>query len=421
MAKDSRLHDVVSIEFRIAGKDIGPLCYKFEWVCFMNAGHRVTAAFYDSQYTVINDEIINFLLRESKTDHGIDAEVIIHLSSTHNRRKTTKRKFKVLSFSNNTSGTITNGTLELVCIDQASWLLNKGKCSGKAYKGNVTKVIKDVINEHAPELKVTVDETLDNKHNYWYDMRLDPKTFILSLLEWSSTITARKTPLVVHTQDDEFKCREWSTLPPTKTNNKRFYIVNKTGELKEWSDRGEIQILNNSLLSPVATKLYTSRISAVTGLYIDKNNKILSPEQVMADDETTTRKWKIGVGPDQSFKKPLGESSTFIEAVPEHNNGDVGLKYQDYAIGRARDWFIKTLYTTLRVKLTIEPIDTDFDDIYACGRDRIILEARTLDPKPHYIDGPWMLYGFRHLWSVKHYITEVMLCRIDYDAIGVPI
>jgi hypothetical protein len=420
MGLDNRARDRHSIEFKVAGKEIGYYCNKFEWVCFINAGHRVTASFRDTHQDVLDDGMIKQLLAKAKTNEGIDVELRIHQDYHRKKgKKTEKRKFKVLTLNSNLLGSLTEATLEFVCIDKASWLLNRGKCDGKARQGNVSKVIKEIVGEYAQGISAEVDETTDDKNNYWWDLRLDPKTIISSMIEWSSSITNNKTPLVIHCQDDEFKCREWANLPPTKVNGKKFYVAKKVGEIKEWTNRGELQILSNNLLSPSATRLYTGSISATTGLYIDKQNTQLDKRQQYADDKFTDQKLMPKVGADQSFTKSNSESGTFIEPVPEHNNGDVGLKYQDYAVGRARDWFIKTIYSTLRVKLTIEPGDTDFDSVYACGRDKINLEVLKLsDNKPYYINGNWMLYGFRHMCDWEHWKTELLLSRIDHDATG---
>ena len=428
---DPRARDRHSIEFTLKAegfeKEIGYYCNKFEWVCFINGGHRATASFRDTAQDSLDLKTIQMLMNEAKQDRGIDCEVRIWQDYNRKKgKKTEVRKFKVLTLNSNLIGSITEATLELVCIDAASWLLNKGKCEGDAFQGSIggdDGVIAQIVKKYADGIIPTVDSTKDSKKNWWWDMRLDPKTIIASLVEWSASITNKETPMIVHCQDKEFKCREWNSLPPTKTNGKKFFVSNREGFPQDWTDRGELQILSNNLLSPAATRLYTGSISATTGLYIDKNNStefggILTPKQTYANDELTPNKIGPRIKSDQGYKKPTGESATFIEPVPEHNNGDVGLKYQDYSVGRARDWFVKTLYTTMRVKLTIEPGDTDFDDIYACGRDKIFLESITIqrDNTPYYINGYWLLYGFRHMCDWDHWKTELLLCRIDYDA-----
>lgn len=424
MANDQRGRDRHSIEFYVdlgedQSKEIGYYCNKFEWTCFVNAGHRITVSFRDTHQHVLDKETINKLLEKAKGEDGLDVEVRIW-QDYHRKtgKKSTKRRYKVLTLNSSLLGSLTEATLEIVAVDQASWYLNRGKCDGHAYQGNVTSVIQQIVKKYAPGIQAEVDDTKDDKNNWWWDMRLDPKTVISSLVEWSSKITKRETPLVIHCQDNEFKCREWAGLPPTKVNGKKFFIAHKDADSKEWTDRGELQILSNNLLAPAATRLYTASVSAITGLYIDKQNPQLDDRHKYADDKFTPGKLKPEVKSDQSYKKPTGEFSTLIEPVPEHNNGDVGLKYQDYSVGRARDWFIKTLYTTLRVKVTIEPGDTDFDDVYACGRDRIRLEVIQLDRQPYYIHGDWMLYGFRHMCDWEHWKTELLLSRIEYNATG---
>ena len=430
MALDNRLYDHSVIEFWLGGqggKEIGIYCIKFEWAGMLNAGHRITASFEDRSQNVLDEDTIMTLLKKAKTQDGIDVDVIIHQSSKKDKKRTEKRSFKVLTLDSSLIGGLTSTILELVCIDEASWRLNRGICEGQAYKGKISSVITQVVNKFAKGISAQVDETTDNAENLWYDMKLDPKTFITSLLEFSSSITKNKTPLVVQCQDQEFKCREWSTLKPTKTDGRKFNIAHRNADPKEITDTGEIQILSNTFLTPFSSRLYTGGISATTGLYVDPKNTLLKDDrQKFADDTNTDQKLMTSLSPNQSFTKSEdGDKSgaTFIQPVPEHNDGDVGLKYQDYAVGRARDWYMKIINTTLRVKLTIEPGDTDFHDIYACGRDKILLEVITIskDMKPYFIDGPWLLYGFKHLWDIENWKTELFLSRIEHNATGTKI
>lgn len=424
MADDQRLLDSCRVEFKIDGVEIGSYCDKFEWVCFVNCGQRIVASFNDYYQNCLREESIKNLLSKSKTFDGVDIEVRLWQHSGRKKGKKTEiRKFKVLTLNSNLIGSLTKATLDLVCVDNSSWYLNRGKCTGKAYKGNISTAIKEIINEHASGVSADIQETKDDKNNIWWDMRLDPKTLISSLIEWSSSITNNETPLIVHSQDDEFKCREWSSLEPTKNDGKKFYIASKRGNPKEINNTCTLKILSNNLLSPTATRLYTGGISATTGLYIDKDNDDLDDRHKFADDELTGSKLMPKVNSDQSYSKPDGDEGTFIMPVPEHNNGDVGIKYQDYCVGRARDWFIRTIYTSLRVKVTVEPGDTDFDSIYGCGRDKIILEVIKPDYKPYYINGNWLLYGFRHIYTKNpiNWKTELLLSRLDHDSSGNPI
>ena len=67
--------------------------------------------------------------------------------------------------------------------------------------------------------------------------------------------------------------------------------MSKESDIKEWTDTGELHVLTNQLLSPVATRLYTGSISSTTGLYIDKKNIELTDKQKFANDNLTPKNW----------------------------------------------------------------------------------------------------------------------------------
>jgi len=429
MGNDKRSEDFHAVEFKIFGEDIGRFCINFEWISFVNCGHRFYGSFYDAHGNSFEKEFVQKILDKSKTEDGLDVEVRIWQRFDKKRGKKTKvRKLKVLTLSSSVPGGLTTPVFSFVCIDAASWMLNKGKCSGKAYKGKISDAIKQIAEEHTNGITIDVEQTKDNENNMWWDMKLDPKTVINSLIEWSSKITPKESPFVVQSQDDKFICKEWYSLEPI-TTGKKFLVLKEKGDEKEINNHCTMQILNNNLLSPAATRLYTSSISATSGFYIDKGNA--KEKEYFVDDEFTQVKLGPSIKRDQGYKKSSAEYGTFIHAIPEHNNGDIGIKYQDYAIGRARDWFIRTIYTTMRIKVTIEPGDTDFDDVRSCGRDKIILEAYDIEAIPYYIDGPWLLYGFKHYGvggtsssggvftptPIGNWQTELHLSRIDYDAV----
>ena len=424
MGDDQRQRDKAVIDFKIdGGENIGCFCINFEWVTFINSGYRLTASFLDITQNTLDKKTINKLLDKGRNSKdGLDIEFKIYQDSRREKGKsTTIRKAKIIKLDNNVSGSLTYSILEIVAIDSTSWYLNKGVSSGKAYQGNISSVIKQIVKQYSPNTKVEVSPTKDNDKNWWWEMRLDPKTLISSLLEWSSAITLSGTPLVIQSEDDLFICKEWADLkPPNNLKNKKFYVANKKAFMKEIDNTATVQILSNNLMTPMTTRLYTGSISATTGLFISKDNENLSPGNRYVNDELTPNKLVVGLQSDQSYKKPNtdNEESTLIEPIPEHNNGDIGLKYQDYSIGRAKDWFTKLIYSVLRVKITISPGDTDFDSITGCGVAKINLEVIGMDSKPYYINGNWLLYGFRHLWTKDQYKTELMLARTDFDSKG---
>jgi hypothetical protein len=432
MGNDKRSKDSAAIYFKIDdGQDIGYFCTNFEWVSFINSGYRITATFFDAAEDTLGKTTIDKLLEKGRNSKdGLDIEFKIYQDHYKKEGKhgdveykaTTLRKAKIISLDNNISGSLTHSILEIVAIDPTSWYLNKGICSGGAFQGNISSVIKQIVNKYSPKSEVKISPTKDSNKNWWWEMRLDPKTLIASLLEWASITTNTETPLIVQSEDYSFICKEWAELkPPNKLVGKNFYVTSKKAYRTEVDNSATIQIISNNLLTPVATRLYTGAISATTGLYICKDAE-LPPSNKYVNDTLTPKKLVIdNLESNRSYKKPEDDSeeSTLIEPIPEHNNGDVGMKYQDYSIGRARDWFIKLIYSVLRVKITITPGDTDFDSVTGCGAAKIKLKAITMEEdKPYYIDGNWLLYGFRHLWSLDYYQTELMLARTDFDSKG---
>lgn len=429
MPGDSRGRDLASVEFKLDGKEINmDAVQHFEWTAFLNAGYRIHAVFKDWAQDNFDKEVIQNLLKKGRNSkEGLDVEFRIWQDFNQKEgEKTELRKAKVTTIESAVVGDLSATVLEIVAIDPASWYLNKGKSEGRAFKGKISDVIKEVVEEYSEGVDVEIDDTKDNKNNWWHMFRLDPKTFICSLVEWGSAVTNDGTPLVIQSQDDKFICKEWSKLkPPDKITSKKPFVISvKSGKNTEYSTTCKLKVLSNNILSVAANRLYCGSISATTGMYIDKQNSSLKEEQRYVNDEYTSSKLIPNpLSQDQSYKKPDDDSeeSTFITTIPEFNNGDLGLKYHDYAIGRAKDWWTKLIYMTLRVKVTVEPGDTDFDDVKALGCAPIKLAMSDLKDMPYYLDGKWILYGYKHMLASARYVTELYLSRLDYDATGQPI
>ena len=118
------------------------------------------------------------------------------------------------------SGMVDTGNLEFVAIDPASYLLNNGSGSGKAYTGKVSNVIKQVVNEYAKEVQLDVSETIDSdKARHWM-MRQDPQSFITSLLEWSSPLTQHKTQWIVSSDGLNLQIKEQADI---KSKQRAYY------------------------------------------------------------------------------------------------------------------------------------------------------------------------------------------------------
>lgn len=276
--------------------------------------------------------------------------------------------------------------------------------------------------------RISVGDTDDNPDGRWYMMRLDPRTFIVSLMEWSASITKKKTPWIVQSQDDEFIIKEVAELKPPNSkhpgvdfNKPQVIVVNTNGNGLNEVKSNKIELINNSHLTVVQKNLFTAGISTVTGKYIDKKTM---RDSVITNDENTQNKLNASFDGKHGFDKPNKndrEWSTFIKAIPEHNNGDVGQMYWDYLSGRARDYFMKMLYTVMRCRITVVG-DPKYDDIKILGPTKINLDMNKMreddTPELHMMGGEWMIYGFHHIVTNEDWETKLYLSRLDWNALA---
>lgn len=390
---------------------------KFEWVSFINNGYKIKGTFRDPYQRLMKEIIEKEILKKARRGR-LEGKFKVSWVRGSNEYSSEERKVFITKFDvRNVSGNM--GMIDVEGIDKASWVLNAGKSAGTVYKGRVggnDGVIAQVIKEHAGNegvsLGVKVAETKDNKNNRWYMMRMDPKTFITSLLEWSSSATNNNTAWVIQSEDDSIEILEIADLKKPPKFDDKIYVVN-TG-LGSQVDVAPncIRIIGNNMLSLTQSKLYTAGISSVTGKYLDMRT---SEKKVETTDVNTSKKKNVEIGNDRGYAKPNRDWSTFIHTVPEHNNGDVGIRYADYITGRSRDYFMMSIYTSLRIRLTIfgDPL---FDTVKCLGGGTVFLDMKDIEDKPYFLGGPWMIYGFHHVLTGGNWNTHLHLSRLDHDA-----
>jgi hypothetical protein len=386
------------------GPDTGLHYTKFEWASFVNGGYIIRAQ--------IQDPYGNSLQKLATDQYLADG-----------RRKETEVKFKIewtggsLSTAVHTAfitdlstkGSSQYQELQFVAIDKPSFFLQEGTADGKAYTGNVTQVIKQVVKDFAPKIGIDITQTNDNKQNTWYMMRQDPKTFILSLLDWSSSVTPQRTQWIVSSVDDKLFVKEQAEIP---TDDFGIYYVNRPGATAV--DALEFEMLADNMLTPLQTKMITSGISAVSGQYLDKITDT-AEVQVIVTDKNTSAKVNVDITELQGFKKPDKPWATSIMAIPEHSAGDVGLTYDKYIDGRARKTYLDMLRLVMRMRLRVFG-DPKLQDSSKLGVATCTVNWASLDGEPYFLSGKWLIYGWHHVVTVDNWYTDLYLSRIDYDA-----
>jgi hypothetical protein len=391
------------------GPNLSHFVRKFQWRSLVNGGYSVYAMF-DDPHLAKFQEIANekYLKDARKKPTKVKWKIKWRVSG----KETNERIAYITDLDAMTpEGGQTSGLFQFIAIDPPTWYLNWGDAEGKVYKGKVSDVIKKIVNDYAPGISVEISETLDNSQNKWWMMRQDPKSLIMSIVDWSSSITNQKTQWIIASVDEKIVIKEQAELPSGTFGD---YVVNANApgaqNIISWQE------LENNYLSNLQTVLGTAGISAVSGLYCDKDNNI-TKEKVKVNDKRTGNKLNTNLKQDQSFTKPTDEDRgwTQIMAVPEHSAGDLGIKYQDYLDGRARAMFLNMLEGLNRIKLKVLG-NHKVHDSSDLGGYTVNLTWVDINSAPYGGNGKWLCYGFEHTVHAGMWCTDLYLNRLDYDA-----
>lgn len=312
--------------------------------------------------------------------------------------------------------------LEFVAIDPPSWYLNTGDASGRIYKGRVSDVISEVVNFYAPTINLDISKTTDSEENYWAMMRMDPKTFISSLLDWSSSITQQQTHwMVVPEGNGSFiAIKEQADFQSRQRAYYRYHHDDTHDTVKDWD------IIADNALSVSATKLVTAGLSAVSGQYLDQITDS-GEKKVFAKDITTPGKSIARVDQRGSYEKVPdgrpGESEsvsgwTQVSAIPElYSAGDLGKRYDEYIDGRPRGLYLNLLNRLFRARFQVIGHGV-WSDCRGLGIDTFFVKWDSADGSDYFLNGNWLVYGFHHVVTRKSWVTNLYGARFDYDAVA---
>jgi hypothetical protein len=391
------------------GEDLSNYVNRFQWKSLINGGYSIYAMFNDPHLAKFQEIANEKYLKDARKK---PTKVKWKLKWRISGDETEERIAYITDLDANTpEGGQTSGYFQFIAIDPPTWYLNWGDAKGKVYKGKVSEVIKKIVSDYAPGITVQVSETTDNKENKWWMMRQDPKSFIMSLVDWSSSITNQKTQWVIASVDEKIIIKEQAELPNGSFGD---YTVNSNApgaqNVISW------KMLENNYLTNIQTVISTSGISAVSGLYCDRNNDI-TKDKVKINDSRTNNKLNVNLQQDQSFTKPTDESRgwTHIMAIPEHSAGEIGIKYQEYIDGRARAMFLNMLGGLNRIKLKVIG-NHKIHDSSNLGGYTVNLTWVDVNGAPYSANGKWLVYGFEHTMFPGLWTTDIYLYRNDYDA-----
>lgn len=383
----------------------------------MNGGYIVKAKLLDNLNNILTKLIENGYLEKSRIEPLI---IKFKMKAGHDGKypqSATKEQIAIV-ISLRSNGDIPQNNLEFIAIDPASWYLNIGKASGKAYTGKVSQVIRKVVEEYAPKLDLEISETIDNENNKFWMYRQDPKTFIKSLIDWSSSVTQNKTQFIMGSDGNKLVIKEQAEF---QSKPRAFYNfwTSETDSLLKWD-------MSATNTPAMFEKAVTQGMSTVSGQYFDKITD-QNEEKVFVKDSTTINKLNAKTNMKQSFTSPDDSAGTdqvgwsVVKAVPEiYSAGDIGLQYDDYLDGRARNIWLNAMPKNLKLKISVWG-HGEWSESIGLGSDTVFLKfarepSESDDSKRYIYDGNWIVYGFHHRMKRGSWFTDLYIYRNDFDA-----
>lgn len=402
--------------------DIGRLCTYMTYTATINGGYIVECRLSDVGYALLDTIFKNGYLAMARSQI-CEVEFQMKQADTgeYPAQATMRQRAFVASLDAEGVGG-KSGEFSFVAIDPPSWYLCAGDASGKVYRGKVSDVIRKVVTDYAPSIALELGDTNDAPTNRWWMNRMDPKAFIMSLLEWSSSITKNRTRWLVANDDERLIIKEQAAIQPRMTGLYYKNTSNISDTIADW------RLLADNALTIVGTKMVTHGASVVTGRYFDRITDT-AQLKLFAKDATTAAKYKPKVDAVRSFTKapdgrPPGQPMsgwTSMPSVPEiYSAGDLGRAYDDYIDGIARSSYLNLAGMTMRAVFRV-PGHGIYTNGLGLGADYIIVQWMDQTGEPYMMSGPWLVYGFSHNYRPRRWQTDVYVLRLDWDALAVPV
>lgn len=421
---------VVSFEFQdgtiISTNDAGGrpdiLFSRFEFKAMANGGYIIFCKLSDPMFSIFNNFISNNYLEDVRYRPVIMRFQLKWSPESTYPTGATNEQIAYVVASRVTSEKADYCYLEFIAIDPPSWYLNAGDASGKVYTGKVSEAIKQVVNRYAPGVKLQISKTTDNNVGKWPMMRQDPKTFINSLLDWSSSLTPKKTHWIVAPNGMNLDIKEQADCISTQ---RAYYKYNKGRD--SFNTILDVKLEADNALAISNSKIVTHGLSAVSGRYFDRITEKNKETYVFAKDSTTPNKLVAATSKEEAFTGPVDGSPpedelcgwTSMSSIPELSGGDIGKAYGQWIDGRARGMYLNMMNLTMRAKFKVLG-HGEWDSCVGLGTDTMFITWNSGNTPngvlPFFLTGNWLVYGFHHILTRKFWTTDIYAARFDYDA-----
>ena len=413
----------VYIKFSIGGDTLsneGVAFEHFEFKASVNGGYIVRAKLLDPYCNLLNKLIENGYFEISRqTPIVVTFQIKWDSTSQYPDSATRMNQQAFITKLHAWGGSPDIAYLEFTAIDPPSWYLNTGDASGKVYKGRVSDVIAQVINDYAPGIETDISQTSDSPQNKWYMMRQDPKTFISSLLDWSSSITPNQTHWLVvpYGTGNKIAIKEQADFQSNAIAYYTYHHNDNHDTVKDW------ELLADNAMSISTSKLVTSGLSAVSGQYFDRITD-QAEQIVFAKDATTSHKLIANVDIQESYTKvPDGQPPgvkvagwTSISAIPElYSAGDLGKSYDTYIDGRPRGLYLNMMNKLFSVRFQVLGHGI-WSDPQGLGVDTFYVKWDAADGSDYFLNGNWIVTAWHHIVTRKSWFTYVDGSRQDWNS-----
>lgn len=409
----------LTFEFgRLAGRDFGYLFKSFEFQGMINGGYIIRAKLFDNNFNLLTALMEEGYFKETRLRPvPVKFQILAGSGGSYPDSATRPQTAIILELDVDAKPS-DMGNIEFVAIDPPSWFLNMGDASGGVFKGRVDQVITQVIQKYAPQVTAEVGRTTDSEQNKFWMMRQDPKTFLSSLMDWSASVTQRKTQWVVEVDGYNIIIKEQAAIQSRQRGFYRYFASKDIDTIQRCSLKA------NNALSVVQTKLITAGLSAISGQYLDKVTDE-KEKKVFVKDESTGNKQIAKTDDDGSFSKPPDAGPTKVgwtevTSIPEvYSAGELGLRYDEYVDGRPRAMWLNMVNSLLRAKFTVLG-HGEWSDCRGLGADTVFIKwtaaKGTEGDEFWWATGSWLIYGFHHIVDRGRWMTDLYCARFDHDA-----
>lgn len=386
----------------------------------VNGGYIVRAVLLDTNFNLLDTLLEEGYFKETR-EHPVVLKFQILAGQTGEYPATATKVQTAILLSLNVNALPNDiAELEFVAIDPPSWYLNMGDASGGVWRGRVDQVMRQVVAKYAPTIIADIGRTIGSEQTPWWMYRQDPKTFLSSLMDWSSSITQRKTQWLVEVDGNYLAIKEQASFVSHQRAFYRYFAS------KDHDTILSAEIGADNALSIVQTQLVTAGAAAISGSYLDRVTDT-QHDKVFVSDSRTGAKQIAKTNDDQSFSKPpeadpprVGWSA--VTSIPEiYSAGDLGLRYQDYIDGRPRAMWLNLTNALLRAKFTVLG-HGEWSECRGLGVDTIFIKWTCgkggNGERFWWATGHWLVYGFHHKVTPREWLTDLFCARQEHNAAG---